>query len=323
MGRNVMDFTIFIPLRAWRAGQEMQVRPDVWIKRAAAGVADQFDPWTHYFSGRQIEALRSSRFWLQHDFRDVPAKESDAKRKARESIMNAFLAYQLVLPAGTHETGGLVILCRRKSTGLELSSAVVLAPMFPTRWVKKMSVRDMVDGNQLSSLASGVQQAINANISRLLNALQLLKLGLQASDTLIRTLLWVTALDGLVMAGNSKEFASRLKRFLGGSANVFPALSGLGQPKYRLCDVVEDLYDLRNHIAHGRTLDGRFARAEGFYTSAGQLLDGYHSGYMYCEVLHECAPFLLCMTIREICKRGLVATVGDAKRWRAYLNKAS
>jgi hypothetical protein len=319
MGGNVMDFTIFIPLPSWRVRREMQILPDVLIRHTPAGIGDDLVPWSHYFSGRQIEALRSSKFSLQHKFMDAPAKESDAKRIAKESIINAFLAYQVVLPAGTHETGGFVILCRRNLSGLEPSSAAVLPPMFPTPWGKKMSVRAEVNRKEISSVASGIQQASHAKTSRLLNALQLLKLGFQASDMLIRTLIWVTALDGLVLAGNGRAFVSRLKRFLGGTTSVFPVLPGLGHPKYMVGEVVEDLYEIRNHIAHGRALEGRFEEPVSSCTSNSQLLHRDGTRYKYYEVLHECALFLLCMTVREICSRKLVETISDTKRWRTHL----
>jgi hypothetical protein len=121
------------------------------------------------------------------------------------------------------------------------------------------------------------------------------------------------------MAGGKSKFAKRLTTFLGNETFVFPALETFGQPKYRVGEVAEDLYELRNAIAHGGEIPLKFRKGTGFLDCAENLLEGYESGYQYGCVLLESALFLLCAALRKVFVRKLIQTVAERRAWGSYL----
>ena len=66
------------------------------------------------------------------------------------------------------------------------------------------------------------------------------------------------------MAGSKNVFVRRLFNLLGRQTFVFPAVADLAQPQYTLGDVVLDLFELRNAIAHGGTIHKRFRDEIGY-----------------------------------------------------------
>jgi len=125
------------------------------------------------------------------------------------------------------------------------------------------------------------------------------------------------------MAGGTSTFGERLCNLLGQGTPVFPSAEFIGQPRYTVGDVADDLCDLRNAIAHGNEIPSKFRKETGFEDARGKLIDGYSSAYQYRNVLEESALFLLCAALKTIFIRDLTDNVADEKRWRAYLKQRS
>ena len=90
---------------------------------------------------------------------------------------------------------------------------------------------------------------------RLQNPIVLLEHGLQIGNRPLSTLFWVMGLDILFMAVTRKSFVERINGFLEPSTLIFPSTSLLRlQPEKRVHDVLEDLYELRSIVAHGREI---------------------------------------------------------------------
>jgi hypothetical protein len=262
-------------------------------------------------------------FWLVYDFSDDPIQFDETKRTierkaAMELVRNTSLAYQLMRPVGTDDTGGIVILCERAGDKLIPGPVETHPPLDTTSWGKLTGLAG-IDPTEFSSVVEGVHDVMRSKRVRLRTALYLLETGLQSANRHVALLLWVAALDAVLMAGGAKKFAKRLSTLLGSDSFVFPAVEPSGQPKYRVGEVAEDLYELRNTIAHGNEISRKFNKRIGFQDCTKILLEGYDSGYQYGFVLVESALFLLCAALRKVFVEKLIQTVAEPRAWRKYL----
>jgi hypothetical protein len=67
-------------------------------------------------------------------------------------------------------------------------------------------------------------------------------------------LLWIIALDALVVAHDKETFVRRILALMGIDTFALPTDRSGAQPKYVIGDVADDLYTLRNIIAHGNEI---------------------------------------------------------------------
>ena len=152
---------------------------------------------------------------------------------------------------------------------------------------------------------------------KVVNALYFLELGLQATNLHLRTFLWVTGLEALLMSGNRETFKKRISAMLGSGTFVFPTIHGFPEPKYRVGDIAGDLYDLRSTVAHGRRIPERFRDSRGLIDTKGAAIPGFEYGYR--EVLHEAALLLLIAVLKKAFIEGHLAALRSEKVWRQKL----
>ena len=314
------QYAAISPIWAWNAG-DLTLSGNLRITDIPESEKPKFSGWHEALTGREIKALSDSPSWFRYDFQEEPLTTSEVRMEAMESVRNAMLAYQLSRPVGTGDTDVFVILCETQPHSLVIGSFGRFQALTTTMWGRTL-IPEPVDVSALAIAVAGVQQAFAKKITRLQNPLYLLELGEQATNLHIRLLLWVAALDMLLMAGGKSElFDQRLCNLLGRTTRVFPPARWIAQPRYILDDVAHDLYELRNLIAHGSAISERFRREVGFEDMEGRLIDGYSSAYQYRQVLEESALFLLCSALGTIFTQGLTDAVADPKRWRAHLDR--
>jgi hypothetical protein len=133
-------------------------------------------------------------------------------------------------------------------------------------------------------------------------------------------MMFVMALDMLFMAGDSDKFVKRVGGFLGLDNPIFPADSDLKrQPNITARDVLDDLYDLRNVVAHGHEIPVKpFREPKEIISTAGELIP-YGRTCFYADILLEAGLFILTATLRHIFTNGLIDDVKDVSRWRGKL----
>ena len=132
--------------------------------------------------------------------------------------------------------------------------------------------------------------------------------------------MFVMGLDMLFMAGVAKCFIKRLGGFLGSGSYVFPPVFPPGsvssqQPNTEVCEVLDDLYKLRNFIAHGQEiLEDRFRRKCDVISTGGIPIN--YEGLYRAELLHESGLFMLTTVLHRIFTEGLIDEVKDSRKWR-------
>jgi hypothetical protein len=134
-------------------------------------------------------------------------------------------------------------------------------------------------------------------------------------------LLFVMGLDILFMAGELRTFTERLGGFLGLDSYIFPPDSIMNlQPNTTVRDVINDLYEFRNIIAHGQEIpETPYRQNCRLVSTTGSPIN--RVDYTYAELMLESALFMLTTSLRRIFVEGLFDDVQEPRRWRAKLKQ--
>jgi hypothetical protein len=298
------------PLSNWPFKIPARLTLRVWVKTNPQFRDTAFLRWA--LSGREIEDLTKRQHWLSCQFKDSGVAGSNREQRAIKIIQNAALALQIVAPVGSWESQ--IIALDRRADGLQVRGMVHRPPQYTVPWARGVQFDSRAE-NELPLVVSGVQKTIARGSVRLKNALNFFELGLDSTNPYLQFFLWTSALDGLLMAANARTFRERLCSLFGHSNFVLPA-SEFGQPRYRVEDVADDLFELRSKIAHGSEIPKKFWTGVSFEDENGIPISVVQSPRPYYQVLGECSLFLLCRLLRWIFVNDLQDIVGDAIRWR-------
>jgi hypothetical protein len=171
----------------------------------------------------------------------------------------ARLALQLAAPIGTF----LSVSIRERDDGETPSLITTRFEEFHgTPW-SRMKGFSGVTTAQVQSSVNGLVHILEQENPRTATPIRLFEHGLVSRDPYIRILLWVTAIDSVLMAVKADVFETRLCAFLGAEAKVFPPEDGVYiQRPTVVSDVARDLFTLRSLLAHGRPIGQRFGNSE-------------------------------------------------------------
>lgn len=312
---SVLDYLVLRPGAGWPGDDEIRLSNGVSLGNLPTDSVPNFFDWSESLSGREMRFLSENRRWFYYRFKDVPTRPTDVQNTAFGKVVDATYALVILAPAGNN---GIRILCNKEDQNWK-SVTIIHDPEFrSTPWGNIQSCVH-IGRSDLTAVVNGVTKVSTEGIIRLLNPLQFLEHGLQSRNIHLRIFLWVTGLDALVMAGNRRNFINRMIRLLGRESFVFPEAEFFGQPKYRIEDVLEDLYELRSCIAHGQEIPEKFRKESGFPDTSGKCIELYKPGYTYRGVLEECSLFMLCRALRTVFLSRLVPTVVNTKEWRRFL----
>lgn len=202
---NPTDYSVISPVWGWHAEQNLMLPFKVRVEQILDSERPVFRDWSEALSGRQIRELSAANFWFRYDFRDESLGDMQAHTRAMELVRNTALAYQVMCPVGSYPDGSFVCLCERKEGRLLVSSFTHNRRLETTQW-GRMLFPHFINLAEFSVVAKGVQEAFAKRVVRLQNPLYFLELGLEANNPHIRTVLCVTGLDALLMAGGKSVF---------------------------------------------------------------------------------------------------------------------
>jgi hypothetical protein len=284
----------------------------LWVKPTPKLPAEEDQSWRWSLSGSESASLTKYPWWVTLEFHSSNTALGRRQQRAVELVKYARLGIQLVAPVGSSDSTIVVT-----SPG---NSTVVFRqpPMTSTPWGR-------ICGYENSSLAEirkvvrGVSSIFRFRVPRLINPLQFLELGFGQDNPYIRIFLWVSGLDSILMAGDSKNFKKRLVNVFGDSTFVLPNYLD-SQPRYRVGEIAEELYDLRSKIAHGNLIPAKFLKLVDLEDIHGKAISTYSGQVQYLKVMRECALFLLIRLLRKIFLENKVWMVKDIPIWRARLD---
>jgi hypothetical protein len=183
---------------------------------------------------------------------------------------------------------------------------------------KLSTLRDQ-DAETLRLLAPEFIRAIRGGFWKFRMAAQFHDLGyFQSYNWKPKFLLWCSALEALFTTHNrdhkgSRVAKARIKWFLGEQTRIYPQESWpyvIPHCALTIADVIDDLYVMRNYVAHGDKLPDPF-----FTTFPRQGING---GVTQAEALCEAASFIIRESLLKILRDGLLDHFADAAPAEVY-----
>jgi hypothetical protein len=175
------------------------------------------------------------------------------------------------------------------------------------------------DADDLRTYAPSFLQAMRGQFWKFRMAVQFYELGhFQALDWKARYLQWCSAIES-IYTSHSREHqgslvaTSRIKWFLGEDTHIYAPgdISDLLEdPEIRIDQIVDDLYEMRNFMAHGDKIPDSFVTTN--------LRTGFNGPVQKREVLLEAASFIVRASLLKILRHGLIDHFADAGPAEAY-----
>lgn len=292
-----------VPTRLWHS---------VWVTTTPELPAEDNPFWRWALSGREMEELKRVPWWITLECRADGSALSGRQRRAAEIVRYTRLAIQLVAPVGCNESTIVV----SSPTGV---STMHPQAMPSTPW-GRIAGYENVSLAEIRRVVRGVNSVIRFRVPRLINAMNFLELGFGAQNPYISTFLWVSGLDAILMAGTPRNFKQRLINILGEQTYILPRVDPGGQPKYRVGDMAEDVYELRSKVAHGSLIPKKFLEEVRLKNVHDKDIESYAPPTQYLHIVRECAFFLLLGVLKKIFVEDSAKVVSNTNLWRAKLN---
>ena len=259
-----------------------------------------------------MEDLKRIPWWITLECRADTSPLSGRQHRAAEIVRYTRLAIQLVAPVGCNESTIVI----SGPTGV---STIHPPPMPSTPW-GRIGAYENASLGEIRRVVRGVNSIFRFRVPRLINSLNFLELGFSAQNPYISAFLWVSGLDAVLMAGTPLNFKQRLVNVLGEQSFVLPRVDPGGQPKYRVRELAEDVYELRSKIAHGSLIPTKFLQNERLKNVQDQVIESYAPPTQYLHIVRECALFLLIGVLKKIFLEDCARLANNTALWRAKLN---
>jgi hypothetical protein len=184
---------------------------------------------------------------------------------------------------------------------------------------KVIALRDRGFHKDFDTVFGGVTRALAEKVVRIQNPILLLEQGMQNTNPYLATLQFVMGLDVLFQAGTTETFTKRLGGFLGLDTFVFPPLSVNDiQAATTVRDVLHDVYELRNIVAHGQEIPETPYRKKINLLGTNREQINYDD-YAWADLIMESALFMLATALRMVFINGLFDLVKDPHKWRSNM----
>ena len=307
-------FLLISPLPGWN-GQSQRITDGMEIRRLLPSERSALQDSDILLHHHEIGGSAPDRYWLCYEFENSHPFEDVRRRRRQEAalklMLHAMYSIQILAPIGGL---GVFLLFQKTEAGLILETIQRRQALIGTIWSRACNPPASFP-DEIAAMLDRVREAFQKPILRLQIPVWLLEQGMAAPDRHIRILLWATGLDGITRSSGTAAFAERLCQLLGPDSRIFPPDAAGYQPKYRVAEVVQDLYLLRNEMAHGLPFHEKFRKTQGLLGDDGHSIAPEFADYRYDRVLEECAIFLLCRSLREVLLRNLIFDA-QSSTWR-------
>lgn len=278
-----------------------QISPILWDASIVKG----------FISERERDDLANTQYWpcaakeYEHVYGDVGGELYDAAH-------HAAMALQIICPTGAKH---LFLKFQQTSEGWDNVGSYHPKELCSTLLGRITHLEDHGLVHDFDAVYAGIRRAFAEKLVRLQNPILLLEHGMQIGNVNLGSLMFVMALDMLFMAGEISPFLQRVGGFLGLDSLIFPRDSLMRyQPKTTAGEVLKDLYDLRNIIAHGQEIPKQpYREKHDLISTDGHRVN--HDDYYYAELMLESGLFMLATALRKVLSEGL-EDVADPETWR-------
>jgi hypothetical protein len=294
----------------------------------------EFDHTKQKLGEDVVEVLEGVRYALVHRYQPEPAVDVDEHtgkftvigshehNEHSEALIRKLAAcLRLIRPMRQHA------LLMRGNIREEDGSFDVMGFDVPTLHIQEVpelqtlfSLRNR-DADDLRRYAPEFLRGMQGQFWKFRMAVQFHELGhFQPLDWKARYLLWCSAIESIYTSHDwehqgSLVAISRIKWFLGEETSIYAPgdiSELLHDPHITIRQIVGDLYEMRNFLAHGDRIP------DPFFTEI--LRYGFNGGVQKREVLAETASFLIRSSLLKILRDGLLNHFADAASAEAYFS---
>ena len=267
-------------------------------------------------SEREREELTKTKYWLcaANEYEHVYGSVGN---ELFERAHDAAMALQVICPTGAPH---VFLKFHETPSGWEnVASSPPGKPLCDTLLGRITDLEEQGLKQHFNAVYQGIRRANETKIVRLQNPALLLEHGMQLGHPALSAMLFVIGLDVLFMAGESARFIERIGGFLGNQTLIFPPDALMGyQPNITVGEVLQDLYDFRNIVAHGLEIpETPYRQNRALVSTDGHQIN--REPLSYVEILLQAALFLLTTCLRQVFREGLADEVAEPAQWRRKL----
>jgi hypothetical protein len=236
-----------------------------------------------------------------------------------EDLRTAMLGFQLWAPVGWD---GLIWDCQRTEEGSLTVERVHRLEQYATPlWGRRLDL-GMLDPAQLGLLVEGTQAMEESGCVPIVNPFRFLEIGLQTAVNHRRSgaVLWMMGLDGLLAAGGSAAFSTRLQKLLGKDTRIFPEDWTGRRPTYTVAELAADMFEFRNLIAHGKEMLQKYREPIAFQFEPRELAHLAIEKWSHGTLMIESIGFALIAALRTVITDNLMERIRSQKAWKGWLD---
>jgi hypothetical protein len=301
------------PIHNWRSVKEggladgISIRPRspiLWNEAASRALVSEFER----------ENFDKTNWWLVAAA-DLPATNGSSVDQLYHNAHLAAMTLQILSPTGAQH---VFLHCVQTEKGWD-NLGSNHPKLLTTTSIVRTAKTESPDIESFAKIFAGLRQGFAERVVRLVNPLLLLEHGLQIGVAPLSHLFLAMALDVLFMAGETNAFVQRLGGFMGLDTFVFPHNEFFDlQPALTVREVVDDVYDLRNFLAHGREIPKSPYR-EPFPLKSTTNVEMNNQNLLYGDILQQATLFLLTGALRKIFTKDLYDQVKDQATWKQHM----
>jgi len=292
-----------VPTKLWHG---------LWVRSTPGLPRDNDNFWRWALSGREMEDLKRVQWWVTLNCKADSSALNQRQQHAVEIVRYTRLAIQLVAPVGCNESTIVI-------SGPHGVSTAHPPTMTSTPW-GRVAGYENVSLDEIRRVVRGVNTVLRFRVPRIINSLNFLELGFGAQNQYISTFLWVSGIESILMAGTVQKFTERLKNVLGEKTFVLPKVEPGGQPKYRVGEMAEEVYELRSNIAHGNLIARKFLAHTRLRNIHDKDIESYSPPTQHLHIVRECALFLLIKVLKKIFLEDCAKVANNTKAWKSKLS---
>jgi len=301
-----------------------QILPDVSIENVSSMFTEDTFSWVHTAMGtRDLETLNNVKYAIVHRF-SVPVNLDSGKadQDSAQLVNNVAACLRLIRPM--RQSASMMVGNLQSDGRVQIQTFNHPVNLFDVPMAHRgfaLRNRDVAD---LQAVIGEFQRAMRGQFWKFRMSVSFHDGGYFAVPYWkSRFALWCSAVEALFTSQNINHqgrlvATERIKWFLGENTSIFaPGDIPSFMPKshYTVGEVVVDLCEVRNCIAHGDKIPDRFFQPlpNGYLGESGNIIN----------VLHDALSFIIRTSLLRILKDNLLDHFADSQASDAYFGAAS
>jgi hypothetical protein len=299
-----------------------QIVPDVTIENVKAMFNEQTFSWVGSEMGKHdMETLAGVKYAVVHRFEVPQFDTGQAQQQSADLVNNVAACLRLIRPM--RQFASLMVGKLRSDGTIEIQTFSHPANLMDVPQLQKsfsLRNRDVVE---LQNVVKDFLRGMKGEFWKFKMSVSFHDGGhFAVSYWKSRFMLWCSAVEAIYTSQNSDHRGSkvakeRIKWFLGEGTSIYmpgDIQSFMPKASYKVGNVVGDLYQVRNCIAHGERIPDRFFKIEprGYLGEDGNIL----------TVLHDGLSFIIRASLLRILKNNLLEHFADGPASEKYFGAA-